>query len=80
MNNLLIIALIVSILFFIIKMIELKSIEKESKPLKFLVKDTIIVYISVVIGYFIMEQLQPLIMEGGLNNYSPNVFTNNPSF
>ena len=55
----------------------MRFIEKESKPLKFLVRDSLLVYFSVLIGNFILEQLKPAMQEGG---GAPSVFTDNPDF
>ena len=77
-DNIFIIATAVSIIFLIAKFIEMRFIEKENKPLKFLIRDTLVVYFSVVIGYFIINQINPII-EGGTIS-SPTVFTDNPEF
>jgi len=42
MENIFMIATIISIVFFIVKFIEMRFIEKESKPLKYLVRDTLL--------------------------------------
>ena len=78
MDNIFIIAVAISIIFLIVKFIEMRFIEKENKPLKFLIRDTLVVYFSVIAGYFIIEQIQP-VMEGGIPS-SPAVFTDNPEF
>lgn len=77
MDNIFLIAGIIAFIFLIAKFIEMRFIEKENKPLKLLVRDTILVYVSVLIGIFTYEQVNP-IMEG--NVVTPAVFTDNPSF
>ena len=54
----------------------MRFILKENKPVKLLARDTIIVYLSVLLGCFVMKQM------GGLNLASkvPQVFTNTPDF
>jgi hypothetical protein len=49
--------------------------------LKFLIRDTLLVYFSVIIGYYLIEQISPVIknIEGG-TPVSQNVFTDNPGF
>ena len=79
MDNIFIISGIISIIFFIAKFIEMRFIDKENKPLKFLIRDSLIVYISVISGFFIVTQLEPVI-EGGTIISTPVVFTDNPSF
>lgn len=71
------VAAVVSIIFFIAKFIEMRFIEKENKPLKLLMRDSLLVYVSVVSGYFILDQLKPVMQGGGVN---PLVFTDNPEF
>ena len=80
MNNIFIISAIISIIFFIIKFIEMRFIEKESKPLKFLIRDSLLVYFSVVAGNFVIDQLKPVIQEGGESVGNPQVFTDSPGF
>ena len=60
MDNIFIVAGIISFIFFVSKFIEMRFIEKESKPLKFLVRDSLLVYFSVLIGNFILEQFNDL--------------------
>jgi len=57
----------------------MRFIDRESKPLKLLVRDTLLVYFSVLIGNFVLEQLKPVIKEGG-GNAPPAVFTDSPDF
>jgi hypothetical protein len=81
MGNIFIDSAIISAVFFIVKFIEMRFIEKESKPLKLLVRDSLLVYFSVICGNFVIDQLKPLIQEGGENIVvSPSVFTDNPGF
>lgn len=62
--------------YLIFRFIEMRLILKENKPLKLLVRDTLLVYLSVLLGNFVMDQL------GGnkLMSKVPQVFTNNPDF
>jgi len=81
MNNIFIIATAISIIFLILKFIEMRFIEKESKPLKLLIRDTIVVYFSVVCGHFLLNQLSPIMKTGGgETNVVTPVFTDNPGF
>ena len=68
-----------AILFLIMKFIEMRFIEKENKPLKELIKDTLIVYISVLSGFYLLDQLSPM-MESIGHDSVPAVFTGNPEF
>jgi len=77
MDNIFIIAAIISVIFFIAKFIEMRFMEKESKPLKLVIRDSLLVYFSVLFGYFILEQIKPVIQNGGEMQV---VFTDNPEF
>jgi hypothetical protein len=77
MDNIFIIASVISIVFLIAKFLEMRFVEKESKPLKLLIRDALIVYFSVVSSNFILEQLNP-VLEGGKR--ATPVFTDNPGF
>jgi hypothetical protein len=66
----------ISIVYLLFRFIEMRFILKEKKPLKFLVRDTLMVYLSVVIGNFILSQFSNSIVEAT----SPEVFTDVPNF
>ena len=57
----------------------MRYFEKESKPLKILIRDALVVYVSVVAGMFVLEQLTPVIKETVVPS-SPIAFTDNPPF
>ena len=79
--NIYIVAGVVSLIFVIGKFVEMRFVEKESKPLKFLFRDALVVYFSVIIGNFIMVQLNPVIHGGsGGAPQTPAVFMDNPEF
>jgi hypothetical protein len=79
MTSIFIVSAIIAITFFVAKFLEMRFIEKESKPLKFLIRDTLLVYFSVIIGNFVIDQINP-IMSGGSKIKSTPVFTDNPGF
>lgn len=79
MDNIFLIAGIISVIFFISKFLEMRYIDGEPKPLKFLIRDSLLVYVSIVVGIFVMEQLKPVINETGIHK-TPLAFTDNPSF
>jgi hypothetical protein len=62
--------------YVLFRFIEMRFILKENKPVKILARDTLIVYLSVILGCFIMKQI------GGMNIASkvPQVFTDAPGF
>ena len=69
-------ALIISIVYLLFKFIEMRFIIKKNKPLKELVREALLVYLSVLAGYFIIEQIIPL--KSALQ--VPKVFTDTPDF
>lgn len=78
MDNIFIISAVISIIFLIAKFIEMRFIEKENKPLKLLIRDTLLVYVSVICGYFVVNQVKPVVQNAG-GNVTP-VFTDLPDF
>jgi len=91
MENVVTIAFIVAILFSIVKFIEIKFLSdhpEEIKPLKYFVRDVVIVFGCACVGAFVFFQ-----MNGGLGelmnvitdtkviqNGSPQIFTDQPGF
>jgi len=68
---------VVSVIYILVRFLEMRFILKENKPLKTLARDGLIVYFSVIGGDFIMQQIQPL-----SENVTSKVaaFTNLPDF
>ena len=75
MDNIFLIAGIISVIFFLVKFLEMRYVEKESKPLKYLIRDTLVVYISVITGNFIYEQVTPVLEETVKTQSTPIAFT-----
>ena len=69
-------AIAVSIAYLVFRFIEMRLILKENKPIKILARDTLIVYLSVVLGNFIMSQFGGSAMAKKMTE----VFTNSPEF
>lgn len=79
MDNIFIISAIVSVVFTISKFLEMKFLDSESKkPIKMLVRDSLIVYFSVIFSNFLIEQLFPNV--NIINETQPSVFTSEPTF
>ena len=76
MENMYLTSLAISFVFLISKFIEMRFITKENKPLKTIIIDTIFVYFSVIIGYFIIEQFA---VKNKIFNEAP-VFVDKPGF
>ena len=79
MDNIFLVAGIISVIFFIAKFLEMRYIDNETKPLKYLIRDALVVYVSVVSGNFIIDQLKPVINETDIPS-APLAFTDNPPF
>jgi len=79
-NHLFITAILISILYFLLKVIENKILTKEDMKLKIVFKDSLLVFLSVVIGLNLVEQIMPLIYESGELVTNPPVFTDVPGF
>ena len=69
-------AAVISFSYFLFKFLEMRFILKENKSIKMILRDTLIVYFSVLAGKFILEQMGPL------KNLAktPTIFTNDPDF
>jgi len=77
MSNIFVTSGVISVIFLITKFLEMRFIEKESKPLKLLIRDALVVYFSVIVGHYLLIQINPIIHTGGS---APQVFTDNPDF
>tara|TARA_B100000902_G_C27293965_1_gene908828 strand:+ start:1760 stop:1990 length:231 start_codon:yes stop_codon:yes gene_type:complete len=76
MNEFLITGCIISIIYTLVRVLETRMSGDDPKPLKVLVKDTILVYICSILGIFVFNQLSPL-----ATGKSPTTaFTGNPEF
>ena len=78
-NSIFISALVISIVYILFKFLEMRFIYKENKPVKFLIRDTLIVYVCVTVGTLILQQINP-ILETSILNVAPTAFTDNPNF
>ena len=70
----------VSAVFIIFKFVEMRLIDKESKPLKILIRDTLLVYFSVIAAFFFIEQLDSNLPEGSSSVGGTVAFTDTPGF
>lgn len=88
MDKVFIIAIFATLLFSIIKFIEMRYLEKEKKPLKFIVRDTIIVFLSSTVASFSFFYLENYISDffnivtetKTLNTNATQIFTDAPGF
>jgi len=69
-------AVAVAVSYLIFRFIEMRIILKENKPIKILARDTLLVYLSVILGTFVMEQFG----SSSVGKKMTEVFTNSPEF
>ena len=72
-----ILAGVIAIVYIVFLFLEMRFIVKENKPVKLLFRDGLLVYLSVLVGDFVLNQLAPL---GKRAFTAPDVFTNAPDF
>ena len=88
MDKVFIIAIFTTLLFSIIKFIEMRYLDKEKKPLKIIVRDTIIVFLSSVVATLSFFYLENYISDffnivtetKTLNTNATQIFTDAPGF
>jgi glucose uptake protein GlcU len=78
MEQMYIISGLITLVFFVAKIIENKmnKSNEEEKPMKNIIKDTIIVFISCSCGMLIYDQFFPALVKDG----AANAFIDNPDF
>jgi hypothetical protein len=76
MSSAMISGLAVAGCYLLFRFIEMRFVLKENKPLKVLVRDTVLVYLSVILGNFVISQVG----ESNITSKLPEVFTNDPGF
>lgn len=75
-NNYLISSLIISIIFFVYKFIEMRYVIKENKPIKQFFKETLAVFSCSFIGIYLID-----VINTNINQIiPPNAYTSNPDF
>ena len=75
MKNIFYISTIITIVFFLFKFIEIKYIVNDEKSIKELLRETLMVYLSIVTGIFIHNQFNDT-----ETNKNVNVFLDRPDF
>ena len=76
-NSIFVTALGISMIYTLLKFAEMRFILKENKPFKVIFRDTIFVYLSVVGGNLIIEQMGAL---GEITSSTTKAFTDAPDF
>tara|TARA_B100000925_G_C22003410_1_gene472419 strand:- start:342 stop:578 length:237 start_codon:yes stop_codon:yes gene_type:complete len=70
---------VISIIYFVLKFIEMRFILKENRPLKDLFKDTVLVFIAATLSLIILDQFNLNELIGNIKT-SPSVFVSKPDF
>jgi hypothetical protein len=78
MDNIFLLAGLISLVFCIAKFVEMRFSEDEPKPLKIILRDALLVYMCVVVAYYLLEQVKPFTANVG--GQSTQVFMDNPEF
>jgi len=60
MKNQYSVAITIAIVHFIIKYVETHVIKKDPQPVKKMFRESFIVFLSCIIGFFVMDQLSPM--------------------
>jgi hypothetical protein len=68
---------IISFIYLLMKFVEMRITKNEAKPMKELIRDTVIVYLSAIIGLYIIGEFMPTTT---VVKTVTNVFTDVPGF
>jgi hypothetical protein len=86
-SNAYIVSGIIAFVFLVAKFIEMRftnsnksSEENEPKPLKFLVRDALLVYVSALLGFYIIAQFEEHAAVGSSTVKEVAAFTGGPDF
>jgi hypothetical protein len=69
-------ATVIAIIYFIVKFSEIKLVNKENQPMKFLVRDTVIVFVAGLTGMYIINYFNV----ETIKSTAAGAFTGNPDF
>ena len=82
-TKLFVIGVVVAAIYFLLKFMEMRFVEPDNqKPVKVLIRDSIVVCISAVLAVFILNQFENLSDGGGSGGSggAPAVFVDTPGF
>jgi hypothetical protein len=86
MENIFLIGVVISVIYVVINLLELKYFNNtnetnaSTKPIKQIIKEGLIVYLSVISGFYILQQFTPEVKKIISNEAPPLVFIDNPPF
>jgi uncharacterized membrane protein YgcG len=91
-TKIVVVGIVVSVVYFLLKFMEMRFVDPENqKPVKVLVRDSIMVCISAVLGVFVLNQFENISgggggiggssgSGGGSGGGAPAVFVDTPGF
>jgi hypothetical protein len=68
---------IIAFIYLLMKFVEMRITKNEKKPVKELIRDTLIVYLSAMVGLYIINEFMPT---QSIVKTVTNVFTDAPGF
>jgi len=68
---------IIAFIYLLMKFVEMRMIKKDKKEVKELIRDTLIVYLSSIVGLYIISEFMPT---DSVIKTVTNVFTDMPGF
>lgn len=88
MEKILVISGLITFLFSIAKVVEMKYIDKQWPPLKYLIRDAFMVFLAAVVGLFVFFQMNGTLTDfmnivtenKSLNLKATQIFTDDPGF
>jgi hypothetical protein len=88
MEKVFILSIIVTCLFVFVKVLEMKFVDKEWKPLKTIIRDAVIIFVCSVIGSFLLFQVDSSVTDflnvvtdnKSFNMSATQIFTDEPGF
>ena len=82
MENFYIVSITISIIYVVLKFIEMRFISKENVAIKEIIRDTVMVFISTICGMFIIDQIKPLVtvIKTTTGTQPPTVIADAPGF
>ena len=84
-TNMFVVGSVIAVVYFLLKFIEMRFVETDGqKPMKVLIRDTIVVCVASVLGIFVIDQFKILEKSGDSSSAgssaAPAVFVDTPGF
>jgi hypothetical protein len=80
MDNMFSVAAAAALVFLLLRFLDMRMIAKEKRPMKDLLKEGLLVYLSTCGGMFLLRQVDNMGAVAGGNAGKTNVYTGEPSF